>query len=784
MYKQVMVIEKFWLKMRLSLRKNSLLIKIIVSYIVVGTILLSLLSIFLYKSFEANTLQQIQDNNEKMLYQSYKMTETYWVSTFGYMYQQYIGDSVLNEGLEGTNLNAPDYGRISKQLSNIKESNNFIRSIYLYNVKSDLIFSNLSTVLNLNDFYDKEFLTSLDKYDGTRMPFLLPRKVTYNINGQKETINVISLIFMQKDANKKLTSLVVYNLDEQVLQQVVTSENVDKLNEMFIIDNNGTVISHPDEKKINTNMKNDMYIKNIMNSDDSSGTFIDIVAGRKTVVNFKKWSNLQWTFVSVSDYNVLVKKAESIQHSAIFIICFFIFISIFISLIFTNNIYLPIIKLIKKIRSNNKNDEMLGVSELEYLSNTYEYLLQNIDKPNLSYLDSEVMKKIVLNQLLHSDYNDIEYIKKSLENIEVKFNYKYFVVIVFRVDDYFELCKKYDKKSNNLMLYGLCNICDEIFRNIFEILEVCEAGKDNVSIIINQSETEIDLEKINNTMVEVQNAIEKYLSISITGGVSSNAEDISKIWYLYDNAFECTNYRVIRGYKSIINYTQLQREVYVYPQEIELRIIDSLKNIDETNLNESLRDFIANISNFSYDEMQLAFTQLSLIVLKHFKTEVSDKAFVDSQLDSGYKSINNMFATYDRVDKIEEWFKEIFNKMLNAFKNQKDTKHADLINIIIKYIVENFCDSNISIHTLSEIVGLSPNYLRTLFKENIGISISNYIVKLRIDRTKELLIKTDYPAYKISEMVGYNSSTYFYTVFKKNCGTSPDDFRKENKEHE
>ena len=404
--------EEYWLKKKLFLRKNSLLIKIMVSYIIVGTTLLTLLSVFLYKSFETNTLKQIRTNNEKMLYQSYKMTETYWVSTFGYMYQQYLGDSVLTEGLEGTNLDASDYARISKQLFNIKESNNFINSIYIYNVKSDLIFSNLSTVQNLNDFYDRDFLNSLDKYDGTRMPFLLPRKATYIINGQKQTTNVISLIFMQKDTNKKLTSLLVYNLDEKVLQKVVTSENDDKSNEIFIIDNNGIVISHPDEKKINTNMKNDKYIKTILNSDDSSGVFIDKVDGKKTIVNFKKWANLQWTFISVSDYNALVKKADSIQHSAIFIICFFIFISIFISLIFTNNIYVPIIRLIKKIRSNNKDGEVIGVSELEYLSNTYDYLLENIDKSNLSYLDSEVMKKIVLNQLLHSDYNDIELYKK------------------------------------------------------------------------------------------------------------------------------------------------------------------------------------------------------------------------------------------------------------------------------------------------------------------------------------------------------------------------------------
>lgn len=767
------------LKIRLNLRRNKLLIKIAVSYILIGTILLSLLSLFLYKSFESSSLKQIKNSNEKILNQSYKLTEAYWASTFGFMYQEYIGDEIVSQGLDGLNLNASDYGRISKQLESIASSNNFIKSIYIYNGEEDLVFSNSNTVQAIDNFYDKNFLINLQKYDNTRIPFLIPRKITSNAFGQKQDLNVISLIFMQKNRENKVSAL-VYNLDEQVLQKVVASDNGDNSNQIFIIDNNGAIISHPSTKMLDTNMKNNKYISSILSSEKDTGSFIDKVNGKTALVNYKKWDNLGWTFISVSDYKMLLKQASSIQKSAVIIMSIFILISIIASLAFTGTIYLPINRLLQKIKAVNKNQEMTEVSELDYLSKTYDYLMENMDKANLSSMDVSIMKKIVLNQLLHSDYNDIDEITSSLESVQLKYIGKHFILVVLRIDAFSELCKKVNKKDIILYRYAISNICEDIFRPEFDLFEVCETGEDNVSVIININGEEIDFDKINAIIKDIQKHVEVFLSISLTCSISNIVEDINQFGYSYNNAFEATSYRVIHGYKSIINYNHLKVEDYLYPLDIEIKILEALKNTDIDCINKNIKSFIACISKFSYDEMQLSFTQLALSVLSYFKRMISNEEYIKAQLNLDYKSINTAIEKYDRMDKIEEWFTDMLNKMVEVFKVQKENKHTELVNNIKTYIEENFCEPNISIETLSEMVAFSPNYVRTLFKENMGISVSNYISKLRFDKAKELLLNSDYPANKISEMIGYNNSSYFYTAFKKFTGKSPDDFRKEN----
>jgi two-component system response regulator YesN len=101
----------------------------------------------------------------------------------------------------------------------------------------------------------------------------------------------------------------------------------------------------------------------------------------------------------------------------------------------------------------------------------------------------------------------------------------------------------------------------------------------------------------------------------------------------------------------------------------------------------------------------------------------------------------------------------------------------DLILKIRRYLTENF-QKGISLKELSKIFNINPYYLSQLFKKKTGQNYSNYLSHLRINRTKELLIKTDMRVYEICETVGYTDTTYFSKLFEKICGCTPSEYRK------
>ncbi|ELO4999964.1 helix-turn-helix domain-containing protein [Escherichia coli] len=100
------------------------------------------------------------------------------------------------------------------------------------------------------------------------------------------------------------------------------------------------------------------------------------------------------------------------------------------------------------------------------------------------------------------------------------------------------------------------------------------------------------------------------------------------------------------------------------------------------------------------------------------------------------------------------------------------------INAITQYIDDNLENLSIDINTLVEYSGYSRRYLQLLFKENIGITVGKYIQLRRATRAATLLRFTGLNIADISERLFYDSQQTFTREFKKICGYTPLQYRK------
>jgi two-component system response regulator YesN len=81
-----------------------------------------------------------------------------------------------------------------------------------------------------------------------------------------------------------------------------------------------------------------------------------------------------------------------------------------------------------------------------------------------------------------------------------------------------------------------------------------------------------------------------------------------------------------------------------------------------------------------------------------------------------------------------------------------------------------------------DLFGFNETNLSHVFKKKIGISPNKYVMKLRIEKAKEIIAsQMDIPLKDITAMVGYEDAFYFSRVFKDNTGQSPMDYVKEIK---
>lgn len=95
----------------------------------------------------------------------------------------------------------------------------------------------------------------------------------------------------------------------------------------------------------------------------------------------------------------------------------------------------------------------------------------------------------------------------------------------------------------------------------------------------------------------------------------------------------------------------------------------------------------------------------------------------------------------------------------------------------IRKLIDNDCSSDLSLDTIATKFNMSPKYLSRAFKEKYGVNFVEYITDVRIDKSKDLLSKTDTGINEISQMLGFHSNFYFYKVFKKKTGMAPGAWR-------
>ena len=109
----------------------------------------------------------------------------------------------------------------------------------------------------------------------------------------------------------------------------------------------------------------------------------------------------------------------------------------------------------------------------------------------------------------------------------------------------------------------------------------------------------------------------------------------------------------------------------------------------------------------------------------------------------------------------------------------KSRNSSSLADTITGYVEEHFKEQ-ISVTTIAEEFDCSQEFINKLIKKNRGMTLSKYIIHVRISEAKKI-IRTydDIDMQSVGELVGYNDPYYFSRIFKKYTSMSPTQYRKE-----
>jgi len=157
-----------------------------------------------------------------------------------------------------------------------------------------------------------------------------------------------------------------------------------------------------------------------------------------------------------------------------------------------------------------------------------------------------------------------------------------------------------------------------------------------------------------------------------------------------------------------------------------------------------------------------------------------------AELTSVFKSMQERMAAIETKDQIEE----ISLFLVSLFRSLKPVwltlsreaaapaarKNYQADNIL-QWVEQHYAEP-FRLETMAKDLHLSPYHLSHLFKESIGISITDYIATRRMHQAVLLLTTTSKPVAMIAEEIGITNSSYFCKLFKSQIGMTPFQYRK------
>ncbi|MDO5540250.1 MAG: response regulator [Eubacteriales bacterium] len=267
--------------------------------------------------------------------------------------------------------------------------------------------------------------------------------------------------------------------------------------------------------------------------------------------------------------------------------------------------------------------------------------------------------------------------------------------------------------------------------------------------------------------------ISETANVSLSVGISAFYMNLSVFSYAYEEAkSQMTRYEISEyysDYKKTVSHTSsvyldivTQKLISYY---IKCMKIESLKDILFQNMEKQFaQNILTPVNCYQYVLEVIQFILFSALD-ENVRTNLNYQINMEELVQLGNASACQQYLC-DFLQVIEE--------------SSGNLSQEKIIKKLTEYLNEHYSE-DISLSDIAQnIFYVHPNYLSKVLKNNTGKSFSKYLLSIRMEKARELLIQDSTLSVSIiSQLVGFNSESYFVQTFRKYYGQTPGGYRKD-----
>jgi two-component system, response regulator YesN len=288
-------------------------------------------------------------------------------------------------------------------------------------------------------------------------------------------------------------------------------------------------------------------------------------------------------------------------------------------------------------------------------------------------------------------------------------------------------------------------------------------------------------ERIEKILVQMYRTLRDVMDISCPIAVGKLVNSSTKLIDSYQQAREVLlNRNILIDCESKVFINSLQsspsvKSLMSYAPSIELAIKTGEIGAFEELIIQIAEDLTGNnyLSPRQLLNLQNEYMVISNKWFKYYNFSIKEPEGIEERVELFFDS-NGTF----KLEEYKQRIKREIGIFLKKIKKSTLQKNNNIIFDIEKYLQENF-NRDVKLQEISDHFYISREYISRKFKQDFHVNISDYIVRIRMERAKSLLKNSQLKIYEIANMIGYQDDKYFRKVFKKVEGMTPNEYRAE-----
>lgn len=736
------------------------------SFILLTAAMIALVTVVLYMMFSWSTAKEVGKISESMLKQNSAVSSVIRDQVYNVGNLLLSDKEIVNALLDKEADPVKQYG-VFGTLNRVQSTYPFIHSIGIYNGSNN-------TYLNTKGITKEQEKALLEEINSKNTSYfhLFPRKISTatsaSANRSEDVLTFVLLPSYYSPLSSK--GAIVINMSTDTIQDLIGGYRNEAVDSLHVIDDKGTIITHSDRSRFMENVSQESYVQSILESDAESGYFTRSIDGRKSLVTYVKSKDMNWTYISVSQYQNLLFNMQALRTSALVLALACFVVSMFLSIWLTHHAYNPIRHLLEKMSTIPKMKEnRRQINEFAILDTTY---AEMTEKMKSMESEASVARQAHVLQLLKGGD------ETAFRRLAREGKGPYFLAVVLLLDS---LDGSPGGEDEDLQSYSSAAVAQAAQHMLEpEGASVATVGDGTIAIILPMKQSRLPLHVVG-MLEELQGEMLSTLRVSVTVGIGTAAQTYEELRESFDCAQSCFQQRFFAGkgrmfHGDPVNAAESEHSEAQYPDKREKRIIEAIKLQQRDKLEKEIDQWIKEIRDYNYHEVMFFINQFIGGLYKQLNVHtVKNRESADLFLD-----FTRRITRFQTLQETADALKDLALRLCSLSEESGAVRHAEVVDFIQMYVRKHYARPDMSLEQVAGEVKLSRSYVGKLFKAHCELSFNDYLNAVRLEKARELLASTEESVQSISEQVGILNTTYFYTLFKKHYQISPAQFRSQH----